>query len=150
MEPLDLTTHTPRSPRATLLGFYFLARTVDKLRAELPGGNLGHYLNHDTGFSAYVVRRLGLKMDEFRDAVAKANDEGEVTAWLGARVDQAMAPALNAKLETFVVERMLPGDQVLVRERHPVMARRPELSKILDILEADDDNIRDQRSPRRP
>jgi hypothetical protein len=26
-----------------------------------------------------------------------------------------------------------------VRERHPVMAAKPELSKILDILEADDE-----------
>jgi hypothetical protein len=121
-----------------MLGFYFLPRTVDKLRAELPGGNLGRYLNHDTGFSAYVVRRLGLDMNEFRRAVAEAADEAAVVEWLAARVDPATAPALNKKLETFVVERMSSEDQVLVRERHPVMANRPELSKILDILTADD------------
>ncbi len=141
MEPLDLTSRAPRPPRAPILGFYFLARTIDKLRAELPGGKLGRYLNHDTGFSAYVVRRLGLDMDEFRDAVAKAADETEVTAWLRERVDPTSAPALNAKLETFVVERMTPDDQILVRERHPVMARRPELTKVLDILEADDQDL---------
>ena len=121
-----------------LLGFYFLPRTIDKLRAELPGGNLGSYLNHDRGFSAYVVRRLGLKMDEFRAAVANAPDETAVAEWLAARVDATAAPALNAKLESFVVERMSPEDQALVRERHSAMAQRPELSKILDILEADD------------
>jgi len=121
-----------------MLGFYLLPRTVDKLRAELPGGNLGPYLNHDTGFSAFVVRRLGLDMDAFRRAVAQADDETAVIAWLEARVDRSAAPALNAKLETFVVERMPPDDETLVRERHPVMAARPELSKILDILEADD------------
>jgi hypothetical protein len=122
-----------------LLGFYFLPRTIDKLRAELPGGNIGHYLNHDTGFSAYVVRRLGLDIDELREAVARVDSESELASWLAERVDRDAAPALNAKLETFVVERMSPGDQVLVRERHPVMAERPELSKILDILEADDE-----------
>ena len=139
MTPLDLTVHKPRSVRATILGFYFLPRTVDKLRAELPGGNIGPYLNHDTGFSAFVVRRLGLDMNEFREAVAKAPDEDAVVEWLAARVDASTAPALNAKLETFVVERMSAEDQVLVRERHPVMAAKPELSKILDILEADDE-----------
>jgi hypothetical protein len=141
MTPLDLRTRAPRSTRETMLGFYFLPRTVDKLRAELPGGNMGHYLNHDTGFSAYVVRRLGLDMDEFRRAVGEASDEPAVVEWLASRIDPATAAALNAKLETFVVERMSPENQVLVRERHPVMAERPELSKVLDILDADDRRI---------
>lgn len=141
MTPLDLRKQPPRGPRETMLGFYLLPRTVDKLRAELPGGNLGAYLNHDIGFSAYVVRRLGLDMDEFRDAVARAADEAAVVEWLTARVDAASAVALNAKLETFVVERMSPNDQVLVRKRHPVMQDRPDLTKILDILEADDETV---------
>jgi Domain of unknown function (DUF5069) len=139
MTPLDLRKQPPRGPRETLLGFYLLPRTVDKLRAELPGGNLGAYLNHDTGFSAYIVRRLGLDMNEFRAAVAGAADEAAIVQWLAARVDAAAAPALNEKLETFVVERMSPDDQVLVRQRHPIMQVRPDLSQILDILEADDE-----------
>jgi hypothetical protein len=57
---------------------------------------------------------------------------------LAARVDASAAPAINAKLETFVVERMSADDQLLVRSRHPVMATRPDLSKVLDILDADD------------
>ena len=140
MTPLDLRKQPPRGPRETLLGFYLLPRTVDKLRAELPGGNPGAYLNHDTGFSAYVVRRLGLDMNEFRQAVAEAADDAAIAQWLATRVDAAAAPALNAKLDTFVAERMSPDDQVLVRQRHPVMQVRPDLSKILDILEADDED----------
>jgi hypothetical protein len=139
MTPLDLRTQRPRPVRATLLGFYLLPRTIDKLRAELPGGNLGEYVNHDTGYSAYIVRRLGLDMNEFRAAVAAAPDEEAVTAWLAERIDESAAPALNAKLETFVVERMSVEDQALVRERHPVMAQRPELSSVLDVLDADDE-----------
>jgi hypothetical protein len=57
---------------------------------------------------------------------------------LAARVDVASAPEHNAKLETFVIERMKPEDQALVRQRHPVMEMQPGLSKILDILDADD------------
>jgi hypothetical protein len=139
LTPLDLRTHRPRPVRATILGFYLVPRTIDKLRAELPGGNLGRYVNHDTGFSAYVVRRMGLDMNDFRNAVAAAPDEDAVIAWLAARVDTTLAPTVNAKLESFVVERMSADDQVLVRERHPVMAQRPELSVVLDILDADDE-----------
>jgi hypothetical protein len=138
MTPLDLRTQPPRPARETVLGFYLLPRTIDKLRAELPGGNMGAYLNHDTGFSAFVVRRLGLNMDEFRAAVSSAENETEVVAWLAARIDPANAPATNAKLESFVVDRMSPVDQELVRLRHPVLAEHPQLSKILDILDADD------------
>ncbi len=140
MTPLDLRVQPPRPSRDTLFGFYLLSRTIDKLRAELPGGNIGPYLNHPTGFSAFVVRRVGLDMDEFRDAVAAAPDEAALVDWLRERIDPALAPGLNAKLETFVVERMSPEDQVLVRERHPVMSERPDLSKILDILDADDEH----------
>jgi len=138
MLPLDLRRQPPRGPREMMLGFYFLPRTIDKLRAELPGGNLGEYMNHDTGFSAHVIRRLGLNMSDIREVVAQASDKPAVVEWVAARIDAPAAPALNAKLETFVVERMTPSDQVLVRRRHPVMANRPELSKILDVLDADD------------
>jgi Domain of unknown function (DUF5069) len=139
MTPLDLRTTRPRGVRETILGYYFLPRTIDKLRAELPGGEIGPFLNHDTGFSAYVVRRLGLNMGDFRDAVAGAPDEDAVIAWLRERIDPAGAPALNAKLETFVVSRMSTEDQALVRQRHPVLTSRPELEVILDILDADDE-----------
>lgn len=138
MTPLDLESQPPRGPREMMLGFYFLPRTIDKLRAELPGGSLGSYLNHDTGFSAYLIRRLGLNMSELRQIVANAPDEAAVVEWLAAKIDASAAPSLNAKFETFVVERMSLADQELVRQRHPVMASRPELSRILDILEADD------------
>lgn len=139
MTPLDLRTHRPRGVRETLLGYYFLPRTIDKLRAELPGGNLGPFLNHDTGFSAYLVRRLGLDMNAFREAVAAAANEDDVVAWLRAQgVDPAGAEALNAKFETFVFSRMSKEDQELVRARHPRSGDRPDVDKLLDIIELDD------------
>lgn len=138
MEPLDLTARPPRPPRETLLGLMFLPRTIDKLRAELPGGRVGTYLNHDTGFSAFTLRRAGIDMEQLRAVVAAAPDEAEVVTWLSGRIDPAVAAEVNRKLESFTVTRMSPADQVLVRERHPVMAKRPELTSVLDVLEADD------------
>ncbi len=38
MESLDLSRRPPRGPRERLVGCMFLARTVDKLRAQLPWG----------------------------------------------------------------------------------------------------------------
>jgi hypothetical protein len=138
MEPLDLTKSPPRATRATLLGAMFLPRTIDKLRAELPGGTMGPYLNHDRGFSAYVVRRLGLDMDELRVAVGDARDEDDVVAWLRERIDPGSVDETNRKLESFTSERMTPEDRALLAERHPVLHERPELTSILDILDAED------------
>lgn len=141
MEPLDLRVTRPRGVRDTILGYYFLPRTIDKLRAELPGGNIGSFLNHDRGFSAYVVRRLGLDMDGFRAQVAAAPNEGTVIAWLAERIDPSGAAALNAKLDSFVISRMTREDQHLARERHPVTLHRPDLDSILDVIEADDEEL---------
>ncbi len=138
MEPLDLTQRPPRAVRETLLGAMFLPRTIDKLRAELPGGVMGPYLNHDRGFSAYVVRRLGLDMNEFRGVVGDARDENEVVAWLAQRIDAAMVDETNRKLESFTSDRMTPDDRALLVERHPVLRERPELTSILDVLDAED------------
>ena len=138
MEPLDLTKQPPRPPREKLLGVMFLPRTLDKLRAELPGGTMGPYMNHDRGFSAYVVRRIGLDMDQLRTVVGAAQDETAVIAWLRERVDASSVDDTNRKLESFTSERMSPEDRALLVERHPVLQEREELTSILDILEAED------------
>ena len=138
MEPLDLTQRPPRASRAALLGAMFLPRTIDKLRAELPGGTMGPYLNHDRGFSAYVVRRLGLDMDELRTVVGRARDEDEIVAWLRERIDASSVDETNRKLESFTSERMTREDRALLVERHPVLHERPELTSIMDVLDAED------------
>ena len=59
MDALDLTRRPPRSPREPLSGLDLLmvARTVDKIRATLPGGNIGEY--QITGFSSRLLLKLG-------------------------------------------------------------------------------------------
>jgi hypothetical protein len=138
VEPLDLSSHPPRGPRETMLGVVFLPRTIDKLRAELPGGKLGQYLNEPRGLSSYLLHQLRIEMEELRAIVATARDEDEVAAWLRERLDPARSAEANRKMETLDVNRLTPEDQVLVRERHPVMATRPELVVFFDIFEADD------------
>jgi Domain of unknown function (DUF5069) len=138
MQPLDLRFRPPRGPRETLLGLYFLPRTLDKLRAEMPGGFIGPYLNEPRGISAFLCRRLGIDMEELRAVVVAANDEDDVVAWLRERIDPGTVEETNRKLESLTLSRLSAEDQEMVRHHHPVLAKRPELVTFLDIFEADD------------
>ncbi len=138
MQPLDLTARPPRPPRETVAGIAFMARTIDKLRAEMPGGDMGPYLNRGDGMSAVMCKRIGVDMDELRAAVAAAANEDEVAAWLRERVSPELAADTTAKLPTFTMDRLPPEFQERVRQNHPVVARRPELVTFFDIFEADD------------
>ncbi|MBV9971796.1 MAG: DUF5069 domain-containing protein, partial [Candidatus Eremiobacteraeota bacterium] len=68
MEPLDLSKRPPRSPKLELDGLTMLPRTIDKIRATLPGGNLGPY--RIAGFSQRMLDAIGVTEEQLRDAVA--------------------------------------------------------------------------------
>jgi hypothetical protein len=138
MQPLDLHFRPPRGPREKLAGLYFLPRTIDKIRAEMPGGNIGPYLNPEVGVSNYMCKRIGIDMEELRAAVVAAGDEEEVAAWLSARLDPAVIEEANRKLEALNIERLSPENLVMVKEYHPIMEDRPDLITYFDIFEADD------------
>jgi hypothetical protein len=138
MEPLDLSTRPPRGPRESLAGIVFMPRTIDKLRAEMPGGNTGTYVNRPDGMSAVMCKRIGVDMEELRAVVASAADENQVEAWLRERVSPEVAAQASAKLPTLTMDRMPPEFQERVRRNHPVLAQRPELNSFFDIFEADD------------
>jgi hypothetical protein len=138
MGPLDLEKQLPRGPREKLAGLYCMARTVDKVRAEQPGGRLGAYLNRADGVSAYMCKRIGLDMEELRAKVASAADEAEVEAWLRERLDPAVVAETNGKLETLGTHRLTPENVELVKQRHPIMLERPDLTVYFDIFEADE------------
>jgi len=138
MEPLDLTTRPPRAPRETLAGIAFMPRTIDKLRAEMPGGTMGKYLNRTDGLSAFMCKRLGVDMDELRAVVASSANEDDVAAWLRERVSPELAAETSAKLATMTMDRLPPEFQDRVRANHPILAQRPELSTFFEIFEADD------------
>ncbi len=138
MESLDLTLQKPRGPRVKLGGLEFMARTVDKLRAEQPGGKLGLYLNRADGLSVVLCKKAGIDMDELRAEVARAANEDEIATWIEARVPAENCEAIHPKLAAMNIERLPPEFQAMVRYAHPVMKDRPELSTFFDIFEADD------------
>jgi hypothetical protein len=138
VQPLDLTFRPPRGPREKLAGVCFMPRTIDKLRAEMPGGTIGKYINPEVGVSNYMCKRIGIPMEELRAVVAAAADEQEIEAWLNARLDPVVVEEANRKLETLSTERLSPENLAIVKGYHPVMEHRPELVNYFEIFEADD------------
>jgi len=133
MRPLDLSIAPPRAPRETLAGVVFLPRTIDKVRATLPGGAIGAYTI--PGFSAMMLKTLGIDVDAFTDAVAAASTDDDVAAF----VRGSASPDGIAEWNGFILAR-LPrnGDRNAAYEVFPWLRERPDLILALDVLEEDD------------
>jgi hypothetical protein len=136
MNALDLTKRPPRSPRELLPGLDLLmaARTVDKLRATLPGGNIGDY--QITGFSSSLLNALGISEAVLRKVIAEARSDADVATWMREHSDPARYPEINAKLEARTVGERL-NDQEFLR-RYPSARNLPPETSRLDHLVADD------------
>lgn len=100
MEPLDLRIFPPRSCYAELDGLMLMPRTIDKLRAQLPGGNAGRYFINGRmkGISGYLLERLGIGESELLEAVRQAPTEDGVALWLRERTDSSQYAAINQTL----------------------------------------------------
>jgi hypothetical protein len=137
MEPLDLTKGPPRSPRTPLvdLDLIMAARTVDKMRASLPGGNLGSY--NIPGFSTQMLEAIGVSEDDFRAEVARASSDADIAAWLRDRVNIEKINAFNAAITARRVEHRL-NDEVW-RKKYPHGAAMPPETPLIDFLSKDDE-----------
>jgi hypothetical protein len=134
MQPLDLTVGRPRAPIAELDGIMFLPRTLDKVRASLPGGNLAGY-GIAPGISEALLEHFGVGLDAFTEAVKAAESEAGVVAWFRAYTDPAKIAAWN---ESLLARAVTDVNRERMTKRHPVLGRRPELVRVVDVLEADD------------
>lgn len=141
MEPLDLRRHPPRACYEELDGLMLMPRTIDKLRAMLPGGDPGEYvinLNEGVrGISGFLLERLGITQNELLEAVREADSEDDVAAWLRQRVDISQYPAINATLRRIKPKHSddIGAFNALYAE---TLALHPDLEFIVDIIEADD------------
>lgn len=137
MGPLDLTKAPPRAPRTPLadLDLIMAARTVDKVRATLPGGNLGAY--NIPGFSLQMLEAIGISEDAFRDEVARATSDAEIAAWLRDRVTVEKIDAFNAAITERRVKHRL--DDEVWRKKYPHGAAMPPETPLIDFLSKDDE-----------
>ncbi len=141
MTPLDLTQGPPRSFRAELDGIAYLPRAIDKTRAELPGGNLGAYLilsDEVVTMSAMFYRKMGVTHEEFAAAVASADSEDDVAAWLRARIEPAQVDGWHARLFGIRLADIPAPTRERVLERHPVGKTMPDSALLVDVIDGDD------------
>lgn len=110
------------------------ARTVDKLRATLPGGNIGEY--QITGFSSRMLESIGIGEAALRSAIAGADSDEAVAAWIRRHSDPAKYASFNAALEAMTVGERLGDSQFLAR--YPVATRLAPQTSRIDMLDADD------------
>ena len=133
MHSLDLTIAPPRAPRAALAGIVFLPRTIDKVRATLPGGSLGAYAI--PGFSQMMIEALGMDVAAFTAAVAGAGSDDDVARFVQASTSLERIEQWNA-----LILARLPrnGDRNAAYEAYPWLRERPDLVLAVDVLEEDD------------
>ena len=139
MEPLDLRNTPPRSCYSELDGLMLMPRTIDKLRARLPGGDPGVYFINGKikGISGYLLDRLGISEADLMESVSLAATEDDVAAWLRERTDASQYPAINATLRR--IKPKHAEDEAYFRgEYAETMSEHPELESIVDIVDADD------------
>lgn len=135
MDALDLTAAPPRSPRLALGGLFMLARTIDKVRATLPGGKLGDYQLHP-GFSSRMFETLGLDEAEFIRRVSEAAGDDEIVAWVLATTTPEARAAYNEQEAGKRVADRLDTPHFL--DRYPLARELPPETSLLDLLAADD------------
>lgn len=142
MEPLDLRLHPPRSAYAELDGLMLMPRTIDKLRAFLPGGNPGEYFINGPikGISGYLLERLRIDESELLAKVAAAQSEDDIAAWIRTKIDATLYPGINATLAR--IKPKHAEDPALFAQLYAeTIALHPELEFIIDIIDADDRRI---------
>ncbi|GAC1409180.1 MAG: hypothetical protein NVSMB64_17900 [Candidatus Velthaea sp.] len=110
-----------------------MPRSIDKVRASLPGGDLGDYKTGGT--TEVMLATLGLSLESFTAAVTTAQSDADVATFISRHVPAAKYEVWNALL----AER-LPrgGNRREALEVYPWLKDRPDLVFLVDILEEDD------------
>jgi hypothetical protein len=133
MEPLDLRLAPPRPPRAELAGLVFLPRSIDKLRATLPGGYIGEYSIE--GFTTRMLDKLGIGVAQITSAVAAAATDDEVATFV---TQHAVAGGREAWNTYALGREIFDGDRAAAEAEIPWLAARPDIRLSLDLLAEDD------------
>ncbi len=141
MGPLDLTKAPPRSARAELAGIAYLPRAIDKIRAELPGGNLGGYVvtgEDGSTMTGGFCRITGITHDELVRVVEEAADDAEVAQWLHERLDDAVIAKWNERYYGTTIAHIKSPVRERMFRAHPGAAALAETTPLADMFDADD------------
>ena len=144
MESLDLTTHPPRSPYQKMEGVFMLPRTIDKLRANLPGGKIGTYTIRGSspllpGLSLVLLDGIGVTEQRLLEVVERASVEEEIADWLRQNADLSTAAALNKKLLGRRIEDVQAAvPPALIAKVYPFINEMAKTTPMFEVLLEDD------------
>jgi hypothetical protein len=143
MKPLDLTKQRPRACADTSLGgVVMLARTIDKVRAELPGGNAGVYFVLKDGvktLSGGLFRVFKIEADDFRRVVAEAPDDATVERWFLERAPADKIVTWNARISGLSIGDLDAEGRAQFHHYNPDTESLPDSATILSVLDAWDE-----------
>jgi hypothetical protein len=142
MRPIDLTIQPPRSPYQKMEGLYMMPRTIDKLRAKLPGGKIGAYSITTTfgpGLSLMLLDDIGVTERSLLEIVQKVSVEHEIADWLRRNEDLSSAASLSEKLFSPQIEDVLAFiPAATFNEIYPAAKRMTITSPMFEVLLEDD------------
>jgi Domain of unknown function (DUF5069) len=144
MEPLDLTTRPPRSPYQKTEGLFMVPRTIDKLRAKLPGGKIGTYTIRGMstalpGLSLVLLEGIGVAEERLLEVVGRASVEDEIARWLRENADLSGVEALNMRLLGRRIEDVLALlPMATVVKVYPFVENMAKTTPMFEVLLQDD------------
>jgi hypothetical protein len=119
-----------------------MPRTIDKLRAKLPGGKIGVY-SLDTAFgpglSLMLLNDIGVAEKCLLEIVQEVSLEQEVAEWLRRNADLSSVASVNEKLFSPRIEDVLAFiPEAAFNEIYPAAERMTITSPMFEVLLEDD------------
>jgi len=137
---MDLTKEAPRSPKAEIGGYLILARTLDKCRALVNGGNIGEY-HFDCPLDNMLFGWKGIKGDDFKAEVEKGTDDAGMAKWVdehGEKKTDEEKAAWRQEKRAFNFNDV-PEKREWYAEQLKPLGLDPATTPLFDWLEADDE-----------
>ena len=142
MIPLDLTKAPPRPASTVELPILFLARTIDKARAALPGGALGEYriaASETSTLSILLLQRLGLTEPRFIDMVAQASCDNDIVQWIATNVRGSTVNDWNDWVSRLTIADCSEAGRMSLFATNPSTRDLPFDTPVLLALDHEDD-----------
>jgi Domain of unknown function (DUF5069) len=144
MAPLDLMAQPPRSPYQKMVGLFMLPRTIDKIRAQLPGGKIGAYTVRGSttllpGLSLLLLDGIGVTEQRLLELAHSVSVEEEIADWLLRNTDLSNVASLNQKLLGRRIEDVLAVVPVATFAKiYPFAEKMTKATPMFDVLLEDD------------
>lgn len=142
MSPLDLTKIKPRKATCDDHGIVYLGRTIDKVRASLPNGDIGVYLIGSnavsTTMSRYLFHVLKTTEEEFCEVVRRAESEDEVVDWVHRRAAPEKIERWNSWINGFRLMDLPADIEAFFFKSNPSTVDLPRVTRVIDALDYED------------